>query len=109
MAEPVQFWNTNNLIFINDLRDYHSRSLQLLRSSTQLVFRNDPTRSKWRSKPGLPLQLKEPPLATYSNLKISTGKSREASRAGTIVATIEMTIAAAAIHSPSKMLGKNGT
>ena len=43
--------------------------------------------------------------ADYSNLRISTGRSREASRAGMTVARTAMAMAARAIHKPSKKLG----
>ena len=41
--------------------------------------------------------------AAYSNLRISTGKSRAAARAGTSVAPTEISIAANEIQSPSRM------
>ncbi len=107
--ESVQLWNITNQLFFNNLQNNNLRSRPHFRSSPRLLFRCDPSRSKWRSKPKLPIHPGEPPFAPYSNRRISTGNSREASRAGTIVATIEMIIAAAAIHTPSMMLGKNGT
>ena len=43
--------------------------------------------------------------ADYSNLRISTGRSRDASRAGMTVARMAMAMAATAIQSASKKLG----
>jgi len=41
----------------------------------------------------------------YSKRRISTGRSLAAARAGTRVAPMEITMAATAIHSPSRGLG----
>jgi len=43
-----------------------------------------------------------PVTAFHSYLRISTGKSRTAARAGKIVAAIEIPIATVVIHTPSK-------
>jgi hypothetical protein len=45
----------------------------------------------------------------YSNRRISTGNRREAARAGSNVAPMDITIATTVIHTPSQTLRRNGT
>jgi hypothetical protein len=49
------------------------------------------------------------PLLSHSNLKISTGKIRDADRAGTSVAARLIASAAAAIHNASTPFARKGT
>jgi hypothetical protein len=97
-----------NLLRGNDLqllprtpKNGHSAHILASAFPTTVVANGTPNLPRSRCRSGSQFAAK----ALHSYRKISTGNSREAARAGKIVATVAMPMATTAIHTPSITLG----